>query len=357
MNIKNYYFIIIVFSIGIASCKKDTNSTGSGSTTGSGVYIVNEGSFGNSNASISYMKMNSPAVNNNLFFNVNGYPVGDIAQSMTIYRDKNYIVVNNSQKVEVTYAEGCSGIATITGFAGPRYFKATGNKGYVSDWFDDNIKVVDLVSNTITNSIPTGSGPEQMVIYNDILFVCNVGGWGSDSTVTVIDTQTDSVLTTIHVGINPNSISVDTNGKLWVLCGGSTGPDFIGGTADDIAGSIWMIDPATFQITGSQILQQSDHPFKLTYDAINNRMMLLMGIDGYTGAINYFDNSALPVSMTIFSNKIFYGLGIDPTTSMVYAGLAPGFTQNGYMFRYESNGTLKDSLEVGIAPNGFAFKY
>ncbi len=339
----------------LSSCEKDNDNPGGPSTTSGGTYIVNEGAFGNSNATISFLNNGSEDLLNDHFSDINSYPLGDVAQSMHIHGERGYIVVNNSQKVEVVNRNNCTSIATITGFSGPRYLVAIGSKGYVSDWFDNNVKIIDLGTNSISGSIPTGSGPEQMVLIDSLLFVANVGGWGNDSTVTVINTNTDAVISSIAVGLNPNSMAVDNNGILYVLCGGSTGPDFTGGTADDIAGSIWQVDPVQLVVTDSQILQQADHPTRLNHDQNNGRMYLLLGIDGYNGAIRYFTTGQLPVSLNTFDQRSFYGLGVEPSSSMIYAGLAPGFTQKGYVFRFDQNGSLIDSMKAGIAPNGFAF--
>lgn len=354
-SILNLIILTSFTIVSFMSCDKDTNDKGGTPTGANGTFIVNEGAFGNSNATISFLNSGTDQLSNDYFLDANSYPLGDVAQSMYIKGDRGYIVVNNSQKVEVVNRNTCTSIATITGFSGPRYFIAGETKGYVSDWFDNDVKVIDLGSNTITGTIPTGAGPEQMIIVNSYLFVANVGGWGSDSTVTVIDTGTDSVVSTLTVGMNPNSIALADDGSLYVLCGGSVGPDFTGGTADDIAGSIWQVDPSQLLINDSQTFMQSDHPSKLNYDKENNRMYFLLGSDGYNGAIKYFTPGPLPVTLVQLDARKFYGLGVAPSGDVIYGGLAPGFTQKGYIFRFNLNGSLIDSMKVGVAPNGFAF--
>jgi YVTN family beta-propeller protein len=349
-------FILCSLSITtLTSCEKGSDGNGAPGFGSRGTYVVNEGAFGNSNASISFLHSSSNELSNDHFLGANSFPLGDVAQSMYIHDDRGYIVVNNSQKVEVIQRSNCTSVATITGFSGPRYFIAKGPKGYVSDWFDNDIKIIDLGSNSVTGTIPAGTGPEQMALFDAFLFVTNVGGWGSDSTLTVIDTDSDSVITTITVGLNPNSLAMANDGMLYVLCGGSVGPDFTGGTADDIAGSLWQIDPVQLIVINQHTLQQSDHPSKLTYDQINDRMYMLLGVDGYNGKINRFTPGSLPVNMTSIDNRSFYGLAVDPSGNVIYGGMAPGFTQRGYVFRFDQSGSLIDSLKAGVAPNGFAF--
>lgn len=292
---------------------------------------------------------------NDLFEKVNGFPLGDLAQSMTIYNNKGYIIVNNSQKVEVVNMNNFSNTQTITGLQGPRSIVAKGNKGYISDWFSNQVVVIDLSTNAITNTIQVGTGPEQMAIVGNALFVTNVGGFGSDSTVSVINLLTETNAGTIQVGTNPNSIQLDVNGKLWILCAGSTGPDFIGGTADDIAGSLWKINPLTFTVETTFSMMSSDHPIKLQIDGSGDTLFYLSGINGYTGKIIKQEVNQTTFTNTVIIQKEFYGLGIDPISGILYGAFVPGFTQNGYIFRYATNHALLDSAEVGVAPNGFAF--
>ncbi len=349
-------YTILVLVLFTFSCKKDDNKQDLPDLSSQGVYIVNEGAFGAGNSSLTFLNLQYNTVHNNVFENINGFPLGDLTQSATIHQSKLYLVVNGSQKIEVVDAMNLNSVATISGFAGPRYMAARGNKGYVSDWFANEIKVVDLINNNIVNSVPTGSGPEQLLIAGNLLFVVNVGGWDSDSTVTIINLETETVATTIPVGVNPNSIQLDANGKLWILCGGSTGPDFVGGTADDIAGSLWKINPLTFAVEAQWQTLSSQHPSKLQLNGSATELYFLAGTDGYTGKIMRLPVSATALPVQPLTQKEFYGLGIDPVSGIIYAGFVPGFTQNGSVFRFDVNFNLLDSATTGIAPNYFVFR-
>ncbi len=349
--------LITIPVISLSSCSKDNKKDFKVDYFTNGVYVVNEGSYGAGNSSVSYLNLQAGTMSNDVFAISNGFPLGDVAQSMTILNNKGYIVVNNSQKIEVVDLNNMLSIATITGFQSPRYFISSNNKGYVSDWFDNNIKVIDLSTNTITNTIPTGNGPEQMVINSNKLFVVNVGGFGTDNTVTVIDLVSETVLTTVTVGVNPNSICTDANGKIWVLCSGSTGPDFTGGTADDIAGSLWKVNSSNQTIETSLPMGQFEHPVKLTKNGAGTDLYFLNGSDAYTGKVCKTSISNPSVSGLVpLVDRLFYGLGVHPVYGTIYGGFVPGFTQNGHIFRYELSGNLIDSMEVGIAPNFFVFK-
>ena len=53
-----------------------------------GVFIINEGNFGVGNASIDFYQRDSNRLIKNVFETVNGRPMGDVAQSMTIFKNK-----------------------------------------------------------------------------------------------------------------------------------------------------------------------------------------------------------------------------------------------------------------------------
>lgn len=348
------YLILTVVCFTFFACKKEKDDIVAPSSL-NGIFIVNEGAFGFATASISFLSRNT----GNLIEPLNTFPLGDVALSMNIYNGYGYIVVNNSQKIQIVSMENFNSDnqASILGFSSPRYFLPLNkDKAYVTDWFSDAVKVINLNSRQIIKSIPTGGvGPEQMAIANNKLYVVNVGGYGDDSTVTVIDTEADTVLKTFFTGVDPNSIVKDKNGKLWILCNGDLGADWTGGTADDIPGSLYRINPHNDSIEFNLSFSQFDHPSRLTINSSGNILYFLEGMSGFDGKIFAMDieDNFLPTQPVV--DKVFYGLGIDPVTNQILGGFSPSFSQQGYMFRYTNNGSFIDSMKVGIAPNGFAF--
>ncbi|HKR06052.1 MAG TPA: YncE family protein [Bacteroidia bacterium] len=355
--------LLLAMAYVITGCKKDKEQIAPpphdfSSGLNDIIFIINEGNFGSGDGSVTFFRKSTHEVVQDIFKLINSRPLGDVVQSMTLSGDNGYIVVNNSHTVEVVNKNNFLSLGTINGFAGPRFLlPISSSKAYVSDWFDNNIKVVDLNSLAITGNIPTGNGPEQMALINNKVFVVNIGGYGIDSTVTVIDANMNTVITTIQTSLNPNSVVIDANGKIWVLCNGWYGGDFQGGTSDDVAGALIEINPETYSIEKTLMMGQFDHPFRLTINKDKNVLYYLMGVSGFDGSIYKFhiNSSALPSTPLVVKN--FYGLGIDPANQDLYGAYSPVFGQSGYMFRYANNGTFKDSTKVGIGPNGFVFNY
>lgn len=320
-----------------------------------GVFVVNEGAFGQSNGDISFFSDDGNARISKLFEVVNKRPLGDVVQSMTIIGDRAWLVANNSQKIEVVTTLTFKSVGVINGFASPRYIVPVNDSiAYVSDWSANTIKIINLSSLSITGNIPAGNGPEQMLQVGSKVYVTNVGGFGNDSTVTVINTLSNSVINTLHVGVNPNSIQRDTSGMLWILCGGTLGPDYTPNTADDIGGTLLKIDPSTDAIIHTFNFLQGEHPLKLTTNANKDKLYFLRGSSAYTGNICMMDINAVALPAGAIINREFYGLGIHPKNENMYGAIG-SFSADSWVLRYNNTTQLLDSIRVGIGPNGFVF--
>src|SRR6478752_3181460 len=65
------------------------------------VMIVNEGNFNSGNAGLTYLDLANDKLYEDLFQSANGRKLGDVFQSVNMLNGKAYLVVNNSQKIEV----------------------------------------------------------------------------------------------------------------------------------------------------------------------------------------------------------------------------------------------------------------
>src|SRR2546421_1774917 len=113
-TIKLYLAVLLAMNFIITGCKKDEKplpATASLNLT-NGVFITNEGSFGNGDGSVSFFRPASHEIINDVFMTVNHRPLGDVVQSMILFNNKGYIVVNNSQKIEVVNKNNFSSTGT-----------------------------------------------------------------------------------------------------------------------------------------------------------------------------------------------------------------------------------------------------
>lgn len=357
---KTKQLVVATFAVlvSLSACKKDEpqpqTPTPTPSAFESGVFITNEGPYGNGTGTISYFNKTNSTVSNDIFESKNSYPLGNIVQSMSIYNSKGYIVVNNAGKVEIVDANTFASAGVISGLNSPRYFLGVNSTtGYVSEWGADGmtgaVKVINLSSNTVTSTIATGKGAENMLKVGDKVYVACSGGFGNDSVVTVIDALTNAVTGTINVGANPKSLQVDVNGKLWILCAGQWDVNY---TMLEKTGSLVRINPATDAVELTlPLLSQYSQPFNLVINAAKTSLYYTFASEVYTQSVNASTLNTTPVI-----SRNFYALGIDPATDYIYGGDAGNFSANGNVLRYSVSGTVIDSFAVGIAPNGFCFK-
>ncbi len=332
------------------ACQKDDTDKTSDKYS-DGIFIVNEGVFTTGTGTISFINRTADSVSHDIFNSVNGRPLGNVVQSMTIYNGKAYIVVNNASKVEVVDAATFKLEATISGLVSPRYFLAiNSSKAYVTDWAG-NVAVVDLDANVISKTITVNSGPEQMLMSGSQVYVLNSGGWNTDSTISVINSSTDQVAETIRIRHRPTGIVADKYGKIWVMC---SGRGFNGWPQNnDSEGHLLRIDPLTNQVEYDySFVSTSMHPDKLVINKTGDRLYFLFDGGIYSFSIN--DSNAVPVRFLSRTN--LYSLGYDKADDYLYVSDPLDYQQDGWIYRYNaSGGNMVDSIQAGIIPGNFCF--
>jgi DNA-binding beta-propeller fold protein YncE len=346
--------LIIINVVAFSACKKDTPSDSAimgKQPFAEGVFIINEGMFPGI-GSVSFYNRTTGKVQNDIYSEVNGVPLGSTVQSIEVYDSLAYIVVNNSGKVEVVNAGTFKSVGTLTGLNSPRYFIGIDStKGYVSDW-PNTVAVINLQDLSVTKTIETFSGPEKMVLSGDEVYVINGGGWGIDSTITVIDYHNDLATQTIQVGKRPTGIVKDADGRIWVMC---SGKGFNGWPHDgDSEGHIMKINPVSHKIEKDIIFPgTANHPEKL---AINKDGTILYFL--YSQGIYQMNISSSTFNYTMLvESGDFYNLGCDPVSGLIYASDPGDFQSDGYVYRFNpTDGAMIDSLKVGIGPGEFCFR-
>ncbi|WP_242926647.1 YncE family protein [Pontibacter vulgaris] len=356
--VRSFMWVAALAALTISGCNTNSDDAPTGEYAQDAVLISNEGAFNKSNASVSYYNRSTGQVQNEIYSAANPSQVlGDVLQSINLHNDKAYLVMNNSKKITVVNASTFKAEGEINGLDAPRYFAALNNeKGYVTEWlaYDPNtyqygkgrVSVIDLKTYTVLKTIEVGVQPEQLVITGGKVYVANVG----ENAVTVINTITDAVEKNIIVTQSPNSLALDQNSNLWVI---STGQ------------KDWQLDPSNYTPgaltkinTGSNTVEAT-LPFssktafasKLATNGAKNKLYF-----EYDNKVYQQDINATTLSTTPVINRSFSSLGIDPVNNYIYAGVAPGYTSNGWVVRFNPTGAALDSFRVGIAPNGFIFR-
>ena len=340
---KKTVVIILLFTL-FVSCKKNEEKPMGTFLAGDGVFIINEGNFMGGNGSLSFYSYDSTQIYNDLFQNVNGRPLGDVPNSIGIIGDKVYIVVNNSGKIEVMRKNTLESLTTITGLISPRNIGFVNTaKAYVTSMYSDSLIIVNLNDNSISGYINLRRSSESIVVEGDKAFVAN---WVGGKEVMVINTDTDEVVDSIEVGIEPESMAVDMNNKIWVLCNG-------GWTRENFA-ELDRINPATNEIEVQIVFPSKQaSPSCLTADGTRE---FLYYLEGGVRKMNISATDLPSEPLIPESDRYFYKLGINPVNSDIFVTDAVDYQQNGYLLYYNSDGTLVSSQMADIIPGSMCFK-
>ena len=307
------------------------------------VLVVNEGNFGWGVGSISLYDPASGAVIEDYYKQQNNNAtLGNVCQSITKYNNNYYVVMNNSNKIVVVNSSDFVKTATINGLNSPRYIlPITYNKAYVSDLYANSIQIIDLNSNTVAGTIPCINGTEQMaVIYNKAFITCSNSNY-----CYVINTVTDAIIDSIHVGLGNSSICIDKNSKVWILSSGNS--------TQSISGKLNRINPLTLQIEQTLNFSNTDNPNKLCINKTRDTLYYL------NNSVFQFPISLtnLPASALINQgNKLYYGLGVNPKDYSIYVSDAIDYVQKSKVEIYKPNGSFIANFNAGIISNGFMFE-
>ncbi len=317
-----------------------------------GVFIVNEGNFMSNNGEISFYNSQTGEMINNLFASQNNNAVlGDVVQSMCISDTLALISVNNSKKVEIVNINNFKHIETISGFSYPRHIiPVRENICYLTNGKNPgDVKVIDTKNYEIIKTITVGNQPENLLLLNNKVFVTN-GAWGHDSTICIINAQTDDLIETITIGDGTTDLCIDKNNNIWILCQGKSIYDY----PEETASQLVCINPETYEIIERVIVGVTGddfHPVRIASDKENGYIYYVEGTGVYR--IN-IDN---PQHKEWFIIGSYYGLELNPDNGDVYVFYDSGFTGAGTMTIYDSSGSLiQDLIKVGIGPNGAIFR-
>ncbi len=312
-----------------------------------GLFVLNQGNFTYANASLSYYNPADQSTMPSVFHQVNGVPLGDVAQSLSVFEDKVYLVINNSGLIYIIDRHSGEFITKITGFESPRQLLVlNSDKAYVSDLYANYISVLSLATNEITDKIQLGRSSEAMVLAAGKVFVAHWSEYNQtreNNMVMVIDPETDQLVDSIQVGKEPNSMVEDGGGKVWVLCSG--------GYLNLENPSLWQIDPVTKQVIQSFYYQEKQsNPVGLSYDVLNQSLLFLNG-DVFSMSTSDAD---LPSNVFIESgDRNFYALFVHPDNGDIYLSDAGNYLSNGMVYRYNANGLETDYFDAGIIPGFF----
>ena len=308
----------------------DGNFGDGSEVTGKGLFITNEGNFMYGNASLSYYDPETKRVENEVFARANAQKLGDVARAMTMHGGLGWIVVNNSGVIFAIDPNTFKEVGRITGFTSPRYIHfLSDEKAYVTQIWDPRIYIVNPKTYQITGYVE-----RDMDYHNRTL---------------KIDTETDEVVDELVVGIQPTSLVMDCNNKMWTITDGG----YEGSPYGHEAPSLYRIDAETFKIEKQFKFKFGDWPSEVQLNGTKDKVYWLNNSVWCMGVTA----DRVPVKPFLeYHNTLYYGLTINPVNGDVYIADATDYVQNGVVLRYSAEGELLDTFTVGIIPGAFCWR-
>ena len=337
MNINKLSCFVAVILITFASCEKDENITIE-TENYKGVFVVNEGGFAKSNGSIGLYKPGEKKYFD-AFKKANNLPLGDVVQSMSSIGTNYYIVVNNSNKIEVVSKNDFKSISTIS-TPSPRYvLDVSYSKAYVSNFYNNTIKVLNLNTNSISKSIEIYHNSDQMALMNKKVYVTTF-----DNKLMVLNSVNDALEDSITTAPGLSKIVNIGASRLAVLCTGVV--DWNNGSVIE-NGKIQIINLGNI-IESSFNLSSGSYGGSMVYVSNTGLLYFSLGNDkiykmDLSGVITEF--------VTLAAGRNVYGLTYDAANSSIYVTDAGDFNSAGKVMVYDLSGNKTFEFDAGIAPN------
>ena len=347
---KKMSFIAVALICLLTGCEKplpeDDSQFHAAADASPRLLLLNEGAWGNNNASLTLIDNSGGMLDNNWFDAANGRGMGDVAQDVIIYGSKAYATVTFSNSLEVIDTASGRSTRVDLGDRTPRYLAAMDGKLFITCYRPHSVVRLDTATLAVEAMCILGAyNPEGIAAMGGRLFVAssyvqtNNSSYRRDSLLYVVDPQAMHVDTTLIVGLNPQQV-VDIDGRHLAV-------NYSGDYTDGTSGTA-IVDATTLNVC----------QMGLTLTGMCAAGGMLYGFDrrGYSQestATYYKVNPSTLATHTIHLSPHIntpYGMGIDPRNSDIYIFTDGNYTATGDILCYGADGTLRWRANAGMLP-------
>ncbi len=319
--------------------------------TVSQVIVANQGNFSDANGSITLYDPGTGTTVQDV-----ASDIGSIIQSVGIFENRLYIMSNTGAGIDIVDLNTRERVGQIAGITGSRYMDGSSGKTlYItSQSFTSPGFLTVVQEDAIVQTIEVGGAPEGVAVVGNRAYVAK-GGFGTDSTLAVIDTATYTLLETLDVGCGgPRSLAVDAEEELWVFCTGADRYDENFNLIGQTNGQVVILNgPTGAEVDRLSFPYQLGDASKVGQDVFfasdaEEVYVLAAGQD----QILRFDTrtNTLSDSLQINSADTPSALAYDGTHEHLYIGHTTGFTTAGYVTFHDRTGAEVGRFDAGVAP-------
>ncbi len=344
MTLRRLSLIVLTAALGLTffGCDLIGTDEEQSSVVTEGVYVANQGNFGDGNGSVSLYNPDTETVTSEAIGNLNS-----IVQSITLRNDRLYLVANSGGRLDVFDAGAQTQEGQLTGFSGPRYLAFTDDQTAVltNQSFSDSSSVEILDVNTpspeVIASIEVPGTPEGLAVTDNQTYA-TLGGFSDTTLVATLDASERRLTGTIDVGCAPRYAVADRQDEVFVLCSNTAEVVVLDGASELARLSI----PAPASTAGP------GQPAFFAPDA--EELYVVVSQDRLTR----INTAANEIGDTIgpLDGAPIGAVGYDAVREELYVGRVPGFTERGTITIHERNGIETGSFKAGIAPTYIDFR-
>lgn len=344
----------LIAALTFTACSSDDDETThpSNETKVNGCYIVNTGNWEGNDASIQFYSFDTNMATAgdseaNIFAVQNKTLLGDLAQDLLWTKEKLFVSVSGSQKLEVLDESGKrlqEPYLYEQEGASPRMMATDGTNLYVTN-YDGNVYVYNASTAEFEGKIPVGTRPEGISYCNGYLVVNNSGElYAYNGTISIIDLANGNS-NTIEM-TNPYTASVVCNDEVYIIDSGNY---------YDVPSCVYRVSPAEgtatplgFSASAIAAYENTLYFVDNAWDYEQNKFVPtpLWAYDVVTGE----KKEILPAETMVNVNS----LSVNPKNGDIYVGYAE-YGILGSMRIFAADGTQKGFFGVGHYTAGARF--
>lgn len=330
---------VLFFSL---SCTSEYEETITEISYQNGYFITNEGNYGQPNAEVSFITKDLNLLQNDIYkANNNNENLGDVLQTMVVSGDKAFLLLNNSNKIQVVNRYTFKKIGTITSEINqPRYMAAANNMLYVSNDQYLGAKYVSVYKTSdlsFVKKITFSDTAERVVSAGGNIFVQNAT-YGFGNTLTKINTTTNEIDgTPIPVPNGNINKTIAYNNNVYVIAEG---------TANSY---LYEISPAG-TITKNITLTNIPNATNLQIDG--GKFFFSSANKIYSMDLNATAAPTAPIITAVDGGQYYTLYGFNVMDGRIFTSDVKGFSQASEMNVYTTSGTLIKKFTVGMGANG-----
>lgn len=311
------------------------------------VYILSEGGFSPNTSALSLFNNINNTFTPNIFNpgNLGLYPDGIILHQDNLFvtEQGNY---GSNGKIYRLDTLGTL-ISSATAGINPYSLAIANNKIYITNGPASKVTVLNLNNLSFIRNIDVGVYPQEILAVGNKIFVANnsLFGGSSDSTVSVIDANTDSVVFKIIVKKDPSSLAITNDNHLLIGCPG-----------DASKGIIYKVNINNYQIVDSFRVQVYGFDKDISVDRHSNKIFFISNTNNIV-SLDLLNRNVTSIFTSTFPNNFYYGYAYDYINKRHYILDAKNFTVNGTLIITDSTGTVLNTFQTSVAPRRVLFKY